>query len=937
MKKKLLYTKLLSATALSFGGFGIIDLTTFAINNIDAKTEQLINKLEKPKTLDELRKANPKDIAALPSYDSTDYGIVTYVKSQLSDEGLCWSYATAAASEVSILREGLAPIVGNKWLELDLGEHNIDYTTNQRDKSFDRLGLNPHDVWTGPKGTGTDVRNAATSLSLWNSPHDISNNKNDEYKYKQPDFYLENSYRIDRTTKIGVEKSIEKIKRLISTYGATTATYVTEVTRDFTNTNYKTPTSPGHAVTLVGWDDSISKDNFWPKATVDGAWLAKNSWGEYKSATGRDGYFYISYDSELSDLTSLDFALPNKDYKNNYYYDAKTEMGLASINASTSENAAIFPVKKASYNRKEYLKAVNVGFSGDDVTIEAKVYTNVQADYDNPNNLDNDPTSGNLVATVSTTREDEGFVTIPLEKPIELEYGTNFSIVVNVKNKNGDAKLLYANDKSIDNMTFYKDKYYGWKNLMLDTEFAAARIRAFTTDEEVQGVEETHDIKYADVTLSDVIYRYKDYKNIPRPIEVKLGNKILSSDDYEFKYEPELYTKTTSTSDDDELIGKGKIIILGKNQYEGSQKEVSYSIKVGLVPNNQMVGNYRDDQSWDKSKNFYLDLYIPNDAKTYADIILPYGFEWDNVSLTDSIDTNKGNLTYTKSDAMYYRRTYWPHDRLTFIKKDNVVLEPLPESPFPQENNSNQLQSLNLILDKNEYNENDNNIIATANALFNTHVAPNDLIYNWKIIGSNNIINEKSSSISIPIKLDYNNKVLEVSVTYNGRTLKKTKLLKIKHTDSEIEVTPTPQPDISPSPDESTENISIEIKNEGEMIVLKANTLFNNHDNVIYRWTIDGKDIEENSNIIKFPKTDFEGNIEIKLVVTCNGKSNEISEKLEINSDQSDINKNPVDNNSNNSASNMNAGTITAITLGATSAILVIAFFGWKIQSRKRK
>ena len=58
--------------------------------------------------------------------------------------------------------------------------------------------------------------------------------------------------------------------------------------------------SANHAITIIGWDDNYSKDNF--KNTErgipehDGAYLAQNSWGE---SWGRDGYFYISYDDCL--------------------------------------------------------------------------------------------------------------------------------------------------------------------------------------------------------------------------------------------------------------------------------------------------------------------------------------------------------------------------------------------------------------------------------------------------------------------------------------------------------------------------------------------------------------------------------------------------------------------------------------------------------------
>ncbi len=50
-----------------------------------------------------------------------------------------------------------------------------------------------------------------------------------------------------------------------------------------------------HAVSIIGWDDSYSKDNFPAanKPSKDGAWIALNSHG---SSFGNNGVFYISYE-----------------------------------------------------------------------------------------------------------------------------------------------------------------------------------------------------------------------------------------------------------------------------------------------------------------------------------------------------------------------------------------------------------------------------------------------------------------------------------------------------------------------------------------------------------------------------------------------------------------------------------------------------------------
>ena len=48
-----------------------------------------------------------------------------------------------------------------------------------------------------------------------------------------------------------------------------------------------------HAVSIIGWDDNFSKDNFSTELKQDGAWIVLNSWGD---DWGDAGYFYWPYE-----------------------------------------------------------------------------------------------------------------------------------------------------------------------------------------------------------------------------------------------------------------------------------------------------------------------------------------------------------------------------------------------------------------------------------------------------------------------------------------------------------------------------------------------------------------------------------------------------------------------------------------------------------------
>ena len=55
---------------------------------------------------------------------------------------------------------------------------------------------------------------------------------------------------------------------------------------------YSGSAAANHAVDIVGWDDSYSRDNFSTRPAGDGAFIVRNSWG---TGWGRSGYFYVSY------------------------------------------------------------------------------------------------------------------------------------------------------------------------------------------------------------------------------------------------------------------------------------------------------------------------------------------------------------------------------------------------------------------------------------------------------------------------------------------------------------------------------------------------------------------------------------------------------------------------------------------------------------------
>ena len=126
-----------------------------------------------------------------------------------------------------------------------------------------------------------------------------------------------------------------------------------------------------HAITIVGWDDNYSKDNFKEgrKPSRDGAYIVLNSYGE---EVFDFGYVYISYEdffieSEIYGITSTS----NKDYDNLYQHDFFG--GILKLGSAGSNTGYYASVYDRDPSKTEVLNSVGVTVS-DYVNLE--IYVN---------------------------------------------------------------------------------------------------------------------------------------------------------------------------------------------------------------------------------------------------------------------------------------------------------------------------------------------------------------------------------------------------------------------------------------------------------------------------------------------------------------------------------------------------------------------------------
>ena len=206
---------------------------------------------------------------------------------------MCWAYTLAANLEISFLQAGAGLF--------DLSEEHLAYFFAHR--MNDPLGNTANDkneVLHSYREGGNQTL-AAIFLSTWsgmalesqipyetNADHTLDSDKvpSSQMAY-QTTAYLENA--------AFSSYSVNNIKSLISEYGSVSMSFGMYDTyyNPYTYA-YSYPGSAGvnHAVTLIGWDDNYSRENFNSASNVtsNGAWIARNSWGD---DWGEAGYFYI--------------------------------------------------------------------------------------------------------------------------------------------------------------------------------------------------------------------------------------------------------------------------------------------------------------------------------------------------------------------------------------------------------------------------------------------------------------------------------------------------------------------------------------------------------------------------------------------------------------------------------------------------------------------
>ena len=443
----------------------------------------------------------------------------------------CWAFSTMASLESNaLLKSKGIPALADASLTFHKEDDTYDYS-----ELFLALE-NMHPVRDGvQKGEGNtsdpDTENAplihggffSTSeivLSSWNGavteqdePYEpliadeegagLYGYHNEEKDFSEPAaFHLQNMYYLDSPAVYHAdlekkayifdsidEDAIQRIKDAMVKNGALVFTYDADISLPGETGNgaffnyqnwcqYSNASVIGmnHAITAVGWNDHYPKENFANNSgelpPADGAWLIKNSWGDYRlmkeligdridetlaDAKGTEdeismnisvnyglpdeeghgtGYFWLSYyDHTLLSAAALDAETRNAGYSYDHiyqydYYHGPEFIPLAfPVKDTGAKTANLFESKG-----NETLTAVSVYVPANQSDVTLEVYL--------PEANETVP-GGSPVSKMKTTL-DTGLHTLNLDDRIELQPGQKFMIVSSVVSHAKESNEAYS-------------------------------------------------------------------------------------------------------------------------------------------------------------------------------------------------------------------------------------------------------------------------------------------------------------------------------------------------------------------------------------------------------------------------------------------------------------------------------------------------------------
>ncbi len=366
-----------------------------------------------------------KDMSFPSAFDLRKTGQITGVRNQ-GARNSCWAHSILASAESYLLA---------KENNADLSEWHLVYMSYWNDDTFepdglgiiydqggwDFLGINTLSQWFGPVYEA-DVPYETEQFETMTDDELLEIRSKAAYHLQ--DAYLATNFEETQTNDCAISRDV--LKSLVWSGHALSVSYFADskYTNEETGAYYcDYEINANHAVTLAGWDDSYSRENFNEdyRPEHDGAWLIKNSWGP---DFGKAGYYWISYeDKSMTDFCCA-FLEPADNYDDIYSLDTlgwELSVAAGEKPSNTSYMSNLFTAEKDTA-----VCAASFYTTDNKAKYEITVYT----DLKNPA----DPTSGTPSAITTGVETFAGYHTVDLLSAVPVDKGETFSIVIRLEN-----------------------------------------------------------------------------------------------------------------------------------------------------------------------------------------------------------------------------------------------------------------------------------------------------------------------------------------------------------------------------------------------------------------------------------------------------------------------------------------------------------------------
>lgn len=615
-------------------------------------------------------------------YDARNFNNVTPVKNQ-NPFGTCWAFAMVNAAESSVLANGLYD--SGKYTSKEDAAKN--YNLSERATAynfFHREGLN--DPKKNTLGDYVDIyhndsnyddccyniggNNFMSTMSYlnWEGPIYEEKSPYDPLYTGKPvssdlDLFFDSDIHVQDVRYFSLDNP-DEIKQHIMEQGAVMMSFHAfsgsspQGTSENIYNYYSDDSKANHAISIVGWDDNYSKDNFQDKGDSgtktamkpdnDGAWLMKNSWGtEYNGKPlFIDGYCWISYeDKSLCDVIGL---ICDDSYDSIYYHDGGSYP--VAINASKYDFVEYANVFENNTGNAEKLQAVGFGTMTSDVDYEVQVILDPSA---------SDPFSGTVEASAKGSYNTAGFYTIDLDKEVIVKPGQTFSVVV--KTKDYEYILFDSSDD-------YGEFVTAAKTGTSLTKDGSGKIRDVSAENYTVRIKAYAGESYS-LTDDCVITNLEEkYGYIAEPItpaisiSSKDGVDFTSGKDYTVSYSDNVNVGTCTMT----ITGKGKLKGSVKKDFEITKAYAEVTAINRKIKQGTALPDFDYTETLLKQDAFTVEPVVTvvdkdgkevneNSALGIYDIVLsaPKDTKGDKVYENYELKFNKGTFEITDKDVFY--------------------------------------------------------------------------------------------------------------------------------------------------------------------------------------------------------------------------------------------------------------------------------------------